>query len=306
MSFAEQERVLFDLLFDSELRENFSRQGVEALSAYALDDAERRDFSVVRSDALEMDARMRRDLLLTHVCRSYPVSFAVVSSLPGGLDLIKGLIDTETMRSPPLERLVVFGRRLRDSLARQGLVNEAELPRTAAIVEAELGMSWTAAALKGEMLSGGEAPNDSGTVPVDWCEHPVCLGDYVSASILPGPYDELKSAFCHAGDTQLWNYLKQSPVSKTQRRRILDRENPRLLVLRATVKHKSLCEPVVEHRTVELSEGFAPLLQHIDGSTAVDKLLQQFSQAGADEKLLAGVKAGFRQLYENGMLRRAA
>ena len=78
MSFEEQERALFDLLFDSGLREEFCENAENALHAYELTEEEKADFAVVRPDALLLDAKMRRNILLTHICRAYPVSFAIV------------------------------------------------------------------------------------------------------------------------------------------------------------------------------------------------------------------------------------
>jgi hypothetical protein len=78
--------------------------------------------------------------------------------------------------------------------------------------------------------------------------------------------------------------------------------DPRVLVARAVVTQDSRCEPMADHRTVELSEGFASLLGHVDGTLSVAAMLQQLRQAGADEGLLGSVQEGFRQLGQQGML----
>lgn len=302
MSFREQERALFDLLFEEGLRQRFRQQGSNALSDYDLSEAEQADFRVIRVDALELDAAMRRDFLLSHICRAYPASFALASSLQGGLELLKALVDRETMRTPPVERAAAYGKRLRDSLSAGNDIDEREKPLIIAIVEAELGMAWTAAALKGEILSGREVEEEQDTIADDWMESPMRLADFVSASIIPVSYVQLKRAICRAEDTVLWNQLKQAPLGKNQRRSTLASEAPRLLVVRALMAQHSSCEPVVEHRTVELSDGFAPLFQHIDGTSSIDSLLQQFRQAGANDQLVEGVRSGFRQLVAYGML----
>ena len=89
MSFEEQERVLFDLLFDHKLRERFCEGSVTALSEYNLSEKERNDFDGIRPDALELDANIRADLLLSHFCRAFPISFSLFSSFNGGLDILK-------------------------------------------------------------------------------------------------------------------------------------------------------------------------------------------------------------------------
>lgn len=83
---------------------------------------------------------------------------------------------------------------------------------------------------------------------------------------------------------------------------MLQHQDPHLLVARASLVHASACEPAVEHQTLELSEGFAHLFQHINGQNSVEQLLTAFKQAGAPEPLLQSVKAGFRQLLDKHML----
>jgi len=108
MSFREQERALFDLLFDQSLRENFCKDSTNAFSDYELDDDELNDFKEIRPGALELDASMRGYLILTHICRQFPVTFSLVSSLQNGIDLLQGLINLQTMRCHPTERATVF------------------------------------------------------------------------------------------------------------------------------------------------------------------------------------------------------
>jgi hypothetical protein len=302
MSFEEQERVMFDLLFDSDLRDNFCDDAMNALADYELDEAEHRDFAEIRPDALQLDAKMRRDILLSHICRAFPISFAILSSLANGKSLLKKLVDTQTMRSPSLERQTVFGSRLRDELTAYSFDTSTEQPLIIAILEAELAMAWTAATLKREVLESGQVPAEPLPVTLDWSSRPVKLAAYVGAAIIPRSYTELKRAFCGVADTELWSHLRHSPVSKSLRNKTLAKEDPRLLVMRARICHMSYCEPTVDHQTAELSEGFAPLFQHVNGTASVEQILAQLKQAGAPDQILQGVQSGFRQLLENGML----
>lgn len=302
MSFAVQEQLLFDLLFDRDLRERFGREPVATLAAYELDENERRDFLVIRHDALELDATMRAGLILSQFCRAFPLSFSIVSSLSGGIDLLKQLVDTQTMRTPPLERVTTFGIRLKEKLAAQEFGSRREQALAISVLEAELGMAWTGAALKAEVLKGSMVANSTVVMVPDWLTRPVALSSFVSAAIIPGTYQQLKKTLCPHMGAELWRYLNRTPLLVEQRRQVLLQDTPRILVARAEIVHASRCEPVVEHRTVELSEGFAPLLQHVDGTSTVKGLLAQLRQAGAPESLLEGVQSGFRQLLENGML----
>jgi len=302
MSFKEQERALFDLLFDSELRNEFCRHAANALDSYELTKEEKADFSTIRPDALLLDAKMRRNILLSHICRAFPVSFAIISSLSEGNSLLKKLVDTQIMRTPSLERATAFGSRLRDELSQTSFESTNEQTLVIAIVEAELAMAWTAATLKREVLKSGHPPGSSVAVSSDCMGKPVKLAAYVGAAILPLSYVELKRIFCKVADSELWNHISQSPVTKSLRRSTLQKEDPRLLVMRARIEHMSLCEPTVDHQTVELSEGFAQLFQHVNGSISVEQILTHLQEAGATEQILKGVSAGFQQLFDAGML----
>lgn len=309
MSFAAQEQALLDLLFDRDRRAAFRRDPAAALAGYDLDDGERRDFATIRVDALELDATIRAGLILAQFCRSYPLSFSLVSSLPGGLDLLRGFIDAALMRTAPAERVSAFGIRLRDALRElpSDPVPDELPPRERAllqsIVEAELGMAWTAQLARDEALAGGQpATADTVPVPGDWLRRPLRFAPLTSAAILPRSYQVLKDALCPSTGAELWRHLVREPLAVARRRDVLAHTDLRLLVMRAVISVPSPCEPVAEHVTVELGEGFARLLPHLDGRASVSTLLASLRAAGADDALLAGVTAGFRQLWQQGML----
>lgn len=305
MSFPEQERALFDLLFDKPLRDRFSRERVAALAGFDLDEDERRDFEAIRADALVLDAYMRADHILSHVCRSYPLTFSIVSSLPGGLDLLRKLVDTRTMRTPPRDRLAAFGSRLRELLGARRFDTGQDKHGACAVAETELGMAMTAASLRGEMAAGAAAPAPTGPVPECWQELPLQLAPFVSAAVIPGSWPALKQALCPCPDTELWAHLSGTPLTARQRTRALAGSERRLLMARAHIAGVPACDTAVEHVTVELSEGFAPLLPHIDGKTSTRQILDQMRRIGAPEALLGGIESGFQQMLKEGMLIRA-
>ncbi len=301
MSFLEQERALFDLLFDSTVRENFCRDSVVALKQYELSEDERNDFTEIRSDALELDAEIRADLLLSYFCRAFPVSFSIVSSFDGGLDVLKSLIDVETMRTETVDRATLFGRRLGESLNTLSFDSSDEQVKISAILEAELGMVWTGGSLKREVLENGELYIK---VPQlnDWSEKNIKLAPYVCAAIIPASFETLKKSFCPDTDCDLWRNLNKKPFAAKQRKKILENDDPILFVARAYVSLMSRCEPTINQKTFELSEGFASLFQHVNGSVSVDYILEQLKQIGAQDQMLQGIKSTFKQLLESEML----
>lgn len=303
MSLAAQEQVLLDLLFDRERRELFRRDPAAALAPYGLDADECADFATIRPDALELDATVRAGLILAQFCRSYPLSFSLLSSLPGGLDLLRGAVDAALMRTAPPERAAALGIRLRDAVRDMaGPASARERARISGIVEAELGMAWTAQQARAAALAGEAPATVASDLPEDWLRRPLRLAPFTSAAILPRPYAVLKDALCPCTGAELWRRLAREPMSPSRRQELLAQDDLRLLVGRAEISRPSPCEPVVEHVTVELGEGFARLLPHLDGRASVSDLLAKLRDAGADDALLAGVTSGFRRLGEQGML----
>lgn len=302
MSFEQQERVLFDLLFDKALRDQFCNDQVNALRKYDLNESECNDFKAIRPEALQLDAAMRADLILSHICNSFPISFSITSSFPIGMDVLKQLIDSTTMQSKPIERATVFGNRLGQHYPEFAFSSEQERGIAKAILEAELGMAWTGASLKQLVLENGEIPNNDAVLDQDWINIPIKLAAFVSASVLPQSFAKIKQRLCKVEDNCLWRHLNKTALSASVRKKTLQTQEPRLLVARAKLSRASKCEPVIEHDTMELSEGFAPLFQHVNGTMSVAQILEQLKQIGAQEQMLQSIQVAFQQLLENGML----
>jgi hypothetical protein len=301
MSLAAQEQALFDLLFDSGLRRRFADGSVAALTGYDLSDAERADFLTVRTDALALDARLRAEFVLSHLCRAFPLSFTLAASLPAGVAPLRDLVDTRVMRAPPVDRPVRFGERLRETLAAAALP-AGERDGVLAIVDAELGMAMTAASVRRAVMSRSAPPGEPGPPAPGWQQRPLVLAPFVSAAVLPASYAHIKTALCPCADSELWGRLAAAPPAPGLRARAFAKAAARVLLARARVRRPSACDIDVDHATLELSDGFAPLLGHVDGNTSTTALLAQMRAVGAPEALLPGIEAGFRQLLETGMV----
>lgn len=303
MSFAEQERALFDLLFDRDIRENFCRSSVAALAPYDLSDQELADFKEIRTDAMELDASMRAYLILTQICRQLPMTFALAASLDGGVDVLKRLVNVKTMTCDPLERVAVFGCQLQEYLGGLRFDVEKEQAIITAILEAELALVWTATMLRRQALAGHHFAGNTGVMlPADWTDQPIKLAAYVSVSLLPLPYAELKSGLCPCEDEALWARLTKAQMTAGARRGLFAGEQPKLFIARAYISRFSRFDPVVDYQTVELSEGFATLFQYINDGASAGRILAGLAAAGMAGHQLAGVRSGFEQLLAHGML----
>lgn len=305
MSFVEQERVLFDLLFDKSLRENFRRVSTLALTDYALDKNELDDFKGLRVEAIELDASMRTYLILTQLCRQFPVTFSLVAPLDQGMILLRDGVNLAIMRCELVQRAVEFGRQLQKALQVFDFKSAKEQRLIMAILDAELAMAWSSTALKRQLLDGRRQPVEQLVTEMhaDWLDRPVRLAAYVSASIIPQSYSRLKQQLCRCQDVELWAYLCKKKMTASMCRRISQAEaETTLFITRAQVIKLSRFEPVIDYKTIELAEGFASLLESINGLNSIAYILQQLQSAGATESLLGGVREGFRQLLSHGIL----
>ena len=302
MSFAEQERALFDLLFDTPLREKFIKNPTSVLTDYGLSKEELADFLVINPHGLALDAKVRVDLILGQWCRTFPLTFSLLSSLNGGLLLLRSLVDSHTMRRAPIERVVVFAQRLRQALIAKPAVALDELSLIVAILDAELGMATTSESLKKTILKGQYIEPEPILTTDAWSSQPVTLTSYISAALIPLSYAVLKKALCPCLGAELWRYLNKTPLLSADRQRLWQQADARLLVAKAKVSTLSDSDPTIDHVTIELAEGFASLFEYVNGTMSVEQILQQLKQMGAPESLLQGIKSGFRQLSVAGMI----
>jgi hypothetical protein len=254
----------------------------------------------INPHGLALDARVRVDLILAQWCRSFPLTFSLLSSISGGLVLVKRLVDSQTMHQAPNDRLIFFGTRLRQALIEKPLVALEELSLVVAILDAELGMVSTSRLLKHSILSEQyQAPVLSSE---DWLHKKITLAAYISAAMLPLSYPQLKQALCPYLGAELWRHLNKTPLSAIARQDLWKKSDNRLLVAQAKVAVMSVCEPTIEHQTIELAEGFASLFEYVNGTMSVQQILQQLQHMGAPESLLQSIKQGFKLLWDRGMV----
>lgn len=295
MSFIEQERALFDLLFDADLRAEFIQHSTAALNRYALSPSEREDFLSIRPDALAIDAQMRRSMVLAQLTRGYPMSMSLLSYLANGLRSAEDWINPALMQAPPRQRPLLFGQAMAAWLKQYHFASSAQEKLISSIQEAELSMAWTA--------SNADTAPALQKLPEHWPQQPIRMAEHISAALLPMPYHELKQQLCPVPDAQLWRHLNKQPLLPTAIDELLGKTHQHLLVALACVEDEPVCDPQTHHRSVVLNEGFAALFQHINGHNSVAEILIQLSQAGASNKIVLNVKTGFQELLEQGMLK---
>lgn len=303
MSLQEQERAMFDLMFDHELRERFLQKPQQALSTYELDEQEKADFLVIRPDALQVDAKMRVFMIMGQLCQELPLTCAIASAFEGGIDKLKSMVDVQLMSTHVRERAAVFATAVRDWLAEQRVESEHLHAMILAVVGAEIAMAWSSASLKKAILAGEKLDTKAPPVPGNWAQQPASLVPFVCAVIVPQSYALLRQQLTPGDSEALWSCLTQSPVDMQQLILVLQNEDPRLMVSRAITGDLEHCDPTISQQTIELSDGFASFIQHMNGQYSVEFILQQLKLAGAEDDMLTGVKSGFYELFKAGMLR---
>src|SRR3954451_17742762 len=196
MSFAEQERALFDLLFDEGLRALFLKQPEQALASYELSDDERADFASVDAFGLETDAHLRRELIMHRLCRALPLSFSIVSSRADGLARVRKLVTRDHVRATAATRTARFGDLLRSFVLSDTFASERERSMCAAIVEVERSLARAAASLRERALAGEDMREKSAVSsrtleraseerPDDWLERPIAFAPFLCVALLP-------------------------------------------------------------------------------------------------------------------------
>ncbi len=303
MSLQEQERALFDLLFDRDLRVQFRENPTEALGGYTLNRAERADFDTIRVPALERDARMRVFMLLAQLCQELPVSFALASSVAGAGAQLRQLVDRELMDVPVALRAAEFGNRLMDWMQFDAEPPTDLQPQMLALIGAETAMARSAGSLRQLQSAAQESGPAPTALPAEWTTLPASIADHACAVIVPQSLSEVQRALCPVDTEDLWRHLDGHPVTEAQVRTALLSEEPRLLLVRHTLTHTQRCMPLLSRQQVEVSSGFAPLLRYLDGRNRIHDILEQLQQAGAPQSMVPAILQGFEQLVGAGIVR---
>lgn len=300
MSFYEQERALLELVFDAELRESFKQQGIHALAHFQLTETELQDFSVLRCDALVMDAAMRSNLILTQLCRNFPLSFSLLSALDDGIHMLQQQINVALMQASPIERPALFGQQLEALLQASDYLDQQGFIAAIQIVAAETQLAVVSAKRKFAQIAGTKPVEIN--ISAQWQKEKIALSDDAVAVVLPHRYSVLLQALCPVSGNALWGHLKKMPLPRSLRDELLLAASEQLLLAKAVCRDTSRCDPQVHLATAELSAGFIPIFHYIDGSMSCNEVLAHLQQAGAGRDLLVSVQKQLQQLLQTGFL----
>jgi hypothetical protein len=305
MSLEDAERLLFDVLFDEKKRSAFLDDRQSAFAGYELSEEEREDFLSLDARGLTLDAHLRQDLMLARLCRAFPLMFSIVSSLPSGLELLRGWLGPAYVRSPRVTRTARYGKAVREALRTANFTSPRERTLSLAIVDVEVALALASAELRERALRGeARVESTRTTLPLAWDDKPLRLASHVVVAVLPRSYAQLKKDLCPVEGERLWARLSSAPLPRTRLSAVLAEELPRLFLARAVLTAASRCEATVQHTLFEMPEGFFPLLRTLDGTRSANTMLAELERVEHEQppNMLRSVRDGLQKLTERGLL----
>ncbi len=305
MSLEEAERALIDVLFDDKKRAAFVQGRAQALESYQLSDEEREDFLALDERGLELDARLRQDLMLARLCRAFPLMFSITSSLPSGLAMLRERVGASYVRSSRAKRTARYGKWVREALRNAAFVTPRERTLSLAIVDVEVALALASAELRERALRGkAKVETPRASLPLAWDDKPLTLAPDVCVAVLPRSYAQLKKDLCPVEGERLWARLSSAPLPASRLSAVLAEESPRLFLARAVLTAVSRCEATVQHTLFEMSEGFFPLLRTLDGTRSANTMIAELERVEHEQppNMLRTVREGLQKLTERGIL----
>jgi hypothetical protein len=298
MSLQQQEQVMLALLFDESFRDAFCSNKTQALARFPLSDEEKNDFFCIKNAGLQFDAQLRIDLILSQLTRHFPLTFTLLSSFSGGMQHLKKIINVAYIQQKPADRAVYIARQIASFFSQCPFASQQDYDACTGIFHSE----QQRAILIRQLTVAETVPPLSAYMPLPllWQQQKITLANYVSAVVLPMPYESLKAQLAIEPVCDLWQRMKEKPLTPSARQSMWQQADARVFISQAYVACHSSCERVIDFKTAEVSEGFAPLFNYINGEYTVDYILQQLALAGANTAMVKGIESSFKTLLENG------
>lgn len=264
MSTATQHAFLVRLLFDEELREAFFDDPEATASREGLAPDDLDALKTIDRTGLELDAAMRRDYLMSALCRPYPLTAAALGSLPGGPRRLAAFLTSPRLLADPSTRSEAFGEHLSRLLSFGTLMPPVWDGLIESVLAFERGLVREAAALRRSVEQGGAVP----VVTRQRGAGPVALPAFTFAVELPVPTALIRGALEQVGAESAWHHISAGRLS-SQRLLTVARADPLpvTLLARATVVGTPAGSVVeVTHLTAELHGRRAAFFAALDGT----------------------------------------
>lgn len=302
MSLKAQENVLFELLFDDDFREEYSQNAASALSLYGLTSDEVNDFLPLRLDALELEADVRKRMILSQICSQAPLSIAMLSSFENGLDIAKKIIKPFIVRAIVSERCSLFLQQLiflKDELL---FFNEQDQILFTQILKLELCFAKQLSHSNLHHLRQCKDDEDNAAKNSNIeCDKALVLSPLLGVNYLPLSYWQIKKELCAVDSHLLWRELQETPILIEQRLGLftaMSEDSSKCIISLARLLQSSPTDPKTDLHIIEMIDGFLPLLNKVNGERSLNDILQLFESAGASADMIQKVIQGFETLFQ--------
>lgn len=300
MSLEVQEKVLLALLFDKPLRDAFFINKQKALQKFSLSLDEIEDFLVIQEEGLLFDAQLRIDLILSQLAKQLPLTFSLLSSFEQGLIQLQPLITVDFVLQPLNKRLRYFTLMLEPIILSLPYLSQADADCCCAIFLCEKERVLQADLLRNKVMNTDKSSSISESQIV---QGRLYLCEHVSTTLIPLSFIALQQLLKVYDNSDIWQSLRQSPLTSNERLYLLNHYDPRLLCTKALISYQSTIETIIDYKTIELAEGFLPLLAYINGEYTLQYILNELKAVGADSDMLESIKLRFLDLIQQSFIK---
>jgi hypothetical protein len=297
--------LLIQLMLDGELRERFysDDERDQVVDELNLDDDDVAVLGNVDRFGLEIDARVRRDYILSALCRAYPLAAAGIGGSDAGRAAIVAFLSSNRIRDTLGERTAAFG----DHLARLLSLGAVGLSRQATVLlegvlTLERARVDVAAAVRAEVDAKG--PSAAPGVPSKptaslMKRGRLALPPFFIAQELRMPLSVVQNALDDVTADNAWHKIRDGSLSPGRLDAVA-----RALPMPVTVASRAIARGVSVERAG--AGGVSPLVdvRHLiaELSGAQGAWLQTFDGTQTLSELDPGSFRSARQLAEQGLL----
>jgi hypothetical protein len=297
--------LMIQLMLDGELRERFYADDArdEVIRELGLDDDDVAVLGGIDRFGLEVDARVRRDYILSALCRAFPLTAAGIGASAQGKNAIVAFLSSHRIRDTLGERTAAFGDHLGRllSLGAVGLSRQGTV-LLEGILTLERARVDVAAAVRAEVEEKGPqaAPGPPAKPTASLMKRgKLALPPFFIAQELRMPLSVVQNALDDVSADSAWHKIRDGALSAGRLDAVA-----RALPMPVTVASRAITRGVSVERAG--AGGVSPLVdvRHLvaELSGAQGAWLQRFDGSRTLAELEPGVFRTARQLAEQGLL----
>ena len=207
-SISEQYQFLLRLMFDEELREQFTENRMAVFQEEGVCAETIRAFKNLDAYGLDFDCQGRKRYIMNSLCRAYPITSAAIGSLPNGDRDLSSFLKSPVIFEPVAQRNAAYGRHL----TRLINLNHWRAPRAAmylinTFLQFENALIENAVSIRTAVNLGQIPPNPIEYTANQFKNYRVHLPPFLVAVVLPTSTEMMKTALAHVSATNAWDTI---------------------------------------------------------------------------------------------------